>query len=154
VKPLALVLDGALISVDAPAFPPTERGLLYGDGLFETFAASAGRALDADRHFARLRRSCAALGFPEPVAWDDALALCLEAAGKDARALRVTWTRGQASARNYAPTAADGPPRLLVAAYPAPPDRTSGVRAALVRGSRRANWRATRRSPRCTGWWR
>ena len=153
-KPLALVLDGALISVDAPAFPPTERGLLYGDGLFETFAASAGRALDADRHFARLRRSCAALGFPEPVAWDDALALCLEAAGKDARALRVTWTRGQASARNYAPTAADGPPRLLVAAYPAPPDRTSGVRAALVRGSRRANWRATRRSPRCTGWWR
>ena len=133
-SPLAVVLDGEIIPADKPAFMPTERGLLYGDGLFETFAALAGRPLDADRHFARLRRSCDALGFPEPPAWDGALALCLDAAGPDARALRITWTRGPASARSYLPTSADGPPRMLVAAYPAPPDRTAGVRATLVRG--------------------
>lgn len=132
--PLAVVLDGKLIPFDQPAFMPTERGLLYGDGLFETFAASNGRPVDAVRHFARLRRSCDELGFPEPPAWDGALALCLDAAGPDARALRVTWTRGPASARSYLPTSEDGPPRMLVAAYGAPLDRSAGVRAVLVRG--------------------
>jgi len=132
--PLAVVLDGKIIPFDQPAFLPTERGLLYGDGLFETFAALNARPLDADRHFARLRRSCEELGFPQPPAWDGALALCLDAAGADARALRVTWTRGAASARSYLPTSEDGPPRMLVAAYGAPPDRSAGVRAVLVRG--------------------
>jgi len=132
--PLAVVLDGALIPPDRPAFLPTERGLLYGDGLFETFAALNARPLDADRHFARLKRSCEELGFPEPPRWDGALALCLDAAGADARALRVTWTRGPASARSYLPASQDGPPRMLVAAYGAPPDRSAGVRVALVRG--------------------
>ena len=132
--PLAVVLDGEIIPFDRPAFMPTERGLLYGDGLFETFAASNGRPVDGDRHFARLQRSCDALGFPEPPAWGGALALCLDAAGPDARALRVTWTRGPASARSYLPTSEDGPPRMLVAAYGAPLDRSAGVRAELVRG--------------------
>jgi branched-chain amino acid aminotransferase len=132
--PLAVVLDGEIIPFDQPAFMPTERGLLYGDGLFETFAALNSRPLDAERHFARLKRSCEELGFPEPPRWDGALALCLDAAGPDARALRVTWTRGPASARSYLPTSADGPPCMLVAAYGPPPDRSAGVRAALVRG--------------------
>jgi len=132
--PLAVVLDGKIVPSDAPAFPPTERGLLYGDGLFETFAVRDSRPLDADRHFARLRASCGSLGFPEPRSWDGALALCLDAAGPTARALRVTWTRGAASARSYLPTSLDGPPRMLVAAYGAPPDRSAGVHAALVRG--------------------
>jgi branched-chain amino acid aminotransferase len=132
--PLAVVLDGKIIPPDQPAFLPTERGLLYGDGLFETFAALNGRALDADRHFARLKHSCEELGFPPPPKWDGALALCLDAAGPDARALRVTWTRGPAAARSYLPTSEDGPPRMLVAAYGAPLDRSAGVRVALVRG--------------------
>jgi branched-subunit amino acid aminotransferase/4-amino-4-deoxychorismate lyase len=131
--PLAVVLDGRPVPSDQPAFTPTERGLLYGDGLFETFAVRDGVPVDADRHFARLRESCRALGFPEPHSWDGALALCLDAAGPGSRALRVTWTRGAASARSYLPTSLDGPPRMLVAAYGAPADRAAGVRAALVR---------------------
>ena len=132
-KPLALVLDGAPVPADAPAFSPLERGLLYGDGLFETIAVHAGVALDAAAHRARLEASCRALGFPLPPDWSEPIARCLEASGGRAGVVRVTWTRGAASARGYAPSPEDGPGRLLVAAFEPPPP-VDGVRAASVRG--------------------
>jgi branched-chain amino acid aminotransferase len=136
VKPLALVLDGGLIAPDRAAFLPSERGLLYGDGLFETMAVEQGTAVDAERHAERLIASCRALGLSEPATetWEQSLARCLAAAGPEAGAVRVTWTRGHGTVRGYAPASQDGPPRLLVAAYPAAPVRDDGVRAALLTG--------------------
>ncbi|MEP7027612.1 MAG: aminotransferase class IV [Candidatus Eisenbacteria bacterium] len=137
--PLALALDGRLVPPDGPVFPPLERGLLYGDGLFESFAVFHGHPVDGARHFERLAASCDVLGFPRPdrEAWDRAIALCLGAVGSTARAVRATWTRGFSTARGYAPDADAGPPRLLVAAYAAPDDeaprRRQGVSAAPVR---------------------
>jgi branched-subunit amino acid aminotransferase/4-amino-4-deoxychorismate lyase len=138
--PLALVLDGAAIPADRAAFLPTERGLLYGDGLFETIPLLHGVALDAPRHLARLAASSQALGLPAPppprtiAAW---IGACIAAAGPLAAVLRLTWTRG-AGGRGFAPAAADGPPHLLIAAFAARADAATrherGVRAALVRG--------------------
>lgn len=134
--PLALVLDGAFVRSDRAAFLPVERGLLYGDGLFETLPVEHGVVLEAARHEARLLASCGALGMPPPPpgTWNAGIAQCLSVAGRDAGVVRVTWTRGPAAARSYAPSPGDGPGRLLVAAFPSPPARAEGVRAALVSG--------------------
>jgi branched-chain amino acid aminotransferase len=140
--PLALWLDGALVDPTRPAYAPLERGLTYGDGLFETLAVVDGRALDADDHLARLAASARALGFPEPDprAIQDAIAACLGSAadaagGSAAGALRVTWTRGPGG-RGFAPGEGDGPPRLAVALFAPRPDAATrsanGVRAASV----------------------
>lgn len=132
--PLALVLDGEPIAPDRATFLPLERGLLYGDGLFETMPVERGIALGAARHRERMLASCRALGMPEPPpgAWENGLARCLAGTGAVADVLRVTWTRGPAGARGYAPSESDGPPRLLVAAYQAAPRLVA--RAALITG--------------------
>lgn len=48
------------------AVPAADRGLQYGDGLFETVLIDQGRALAWDQHLERLRRGCRALRLPEP----------------------------------------------------------------------------------------
>lgn len=135
--PLALTLDGRAADPEAPALPPTERGYTYGDGLFETIPAPGGRAFEPARHFARLRASAEALGLPVPPldVLEGALAATLAVAGVDAGVVRVTWSRG-AGGRGFAPGPDSGPPRLVVAAYPAPlrPAAGQGVRAVSVRG--------------------
>jgi 4-amino-4-deoxychorismate lyase len=46
--------------------PADDRGLLYGDGLFETIAVRQGRARFWSAHCARLCRGCQQLGFEPP----------------------------------------------------------------------------------------
>ncbi|MFQ5938682.1 MAG: aminodeoxychorismate lyase [Alphaproteobacteria bacterium] len=46
------------------ALPASDRGLYYGDGLFETVAVHNGRPEFWDRHMARLREGCTRLGLP------------------------------------------------------------------------------------------
>lgn len=50
----------------AQAIPADDRGLAYGDGLFETIAVRDGRCLAWDAHLARLAHGCAVLGFDAP----------------------------------------------------------------------------------------
>jgi 4-amino-4-deoxychorismate lyase len=44
----------------------TDRGLQYGDGLFETFRVHHGRPLFWQRHFQRLQMGCEVLKIPLP----------------------------------------------------------------------------------------
>lgn len=48
----------------AELLPITDRGLAYGDGLFETIAVSAGQPSLLDRHLARLAEGCTRLHMP------------------------------------------------------------------------------------------
>ena len=98
--------------------PADDRGLLLGDGLFETVLFRAGEPVLWDAHLARLRRGCGVLGLPPP---DPALlaneaALALAAAGLlDARAaVRLTWTAGSGGRGLIRPEAPV--PRLIVTA--------------------------------------
>ena len=43
-----------------------DRGLHYGDGLFETFAVHKNKACLWRRHMERLCRGCERLGIPQP----------------------------------------------------------------------------------------
>jgi branched-chain amino acid aminotransferase/4-amino-4-deoxychorismate lyase len=79
-------------------FDLTDRGLLLGDGLFETLLALDGEVQRPLVHLARLGRGCAALGLPEPDA-NEAMDL-MDAALNEAElmsgraAVRLNWSAG------------------------------------------------------------
>lgn len=119
--------------VPADALPLDDRGLHYGDGLFETLRVREGRADLRDRHLGRLRHGCDVLGFPAP----DLAALGREldaaAARLGAGVLKLVLTRGS-SERGYAPPPDARPRRILTAhdAWARPRAwRTEGVRVRL-----------------------
>ncbi len=89
-----------------------DRGLQYGDGLFETIAIRAGQPLLWDRHLARLLRGCSRLGIEPPPAqllYEEAQRLCDDVARA---VLKLTLTRGP-GAGGYAPWDSGPPTRLL-----------------------------------------
>ncbi len=95
-----------------------DRGLHYGDGLFETIPVHAGEARHFDRHLDRLRLGCRRLGIacPEAALLEadrDALS-----AGVDRAVLKLIVTRG-AGGRGYRPPGRSAPTRIF-ARYPWP----------------------------------
>lgn len=60
-------LDGAFVPFAEARVPITDRGFLFGDGVYEVTAVLDGRLVDAAAHLARLARSAAALGIPLPL---------------------------------------------------------------------------------------
>ena len=119
-------------TVDVPV-PGDDRGLLLGDGLFETILADHGELDAFDAHAERMARGCAALGLPATEAERlraAALAILDERGLASARAaVRLTWTAGSGGRGLERP---DTPqPRLLAQAAPAPsptgPARLSSV---------------------------
>lgn len=54
-------VNGAFVPESEASVSIFDRGLLFGDGVYEVAAAINGRLLDADRHLARLERSLAAV---------------------------------------------------------------------------------------------
>jgi 4-amino-4-deoxychorismate lyase len=107
--------DGVPLGVDARL----DRGLEFGDGLFETIAVVDGRPRLLARHLARLAHGCARLGIEPPAA--DALGAELEAAAQTpgTAVLKLIVTRG-AGGTGYAAGPATRPQRWL-AAWPARP---------------------------------
>lgn len=91
-----------------------ERGLHYGDGLFETIACLHGRPRLLDRHLHRLAAGCARLAIT-PIDW---AALAHEvselAAGAHRAIVKVVLTRGPALARGYAVSGHEQPTRITV----------------------------------------
>lgn len=78
-----------------------DRGLMYGDGLFETLRVVGGRAPLWARHAERLHVSAARLGLPAPDT-DAMLAEAMRLAeGRDDAVARITFTAG-AGERGYA----------------------------------------------------
>jgi 4-amino-4-deoxychorismate lyase len=111
-----------------------DRGLLYGDGLFETIAVRRQAPCRWSAHLARLNRGADRLRIPRI----DPMLLRSEAdallAGVDHGVLRLTLTRGQGG-RGYRPPANPTPTRIL-ALYPNPPPHepsTHGVALTLCR---------------------
>jgi 4-amino-4-deoxychorismate lyase len=112
----ALINGAAVIDVDH-ALSLEERGLSYGDGVFETMRLQQGVVRFIDSHFARLRLGCERLGMPPP----DAALLRHEIAAltRDHRdgIVKLIITRG-AGGRGYRSTALM--PTRIALLYPAP----------------------------------
>jgi branched-chain amino acid aminotransferase len=110
-------------------FDLTDRGLLLGDGVFDTSLVVDGCVILRDRHFRRLLDACDVFGFP--VVETDLEALADSAIqGRKTGALRLTVTRG-AGPRGISGTEAMKPSLLASFAeqrvsFPSPP-RLLGV---------------------------
>jgi len=93
-----------IVSVNGRLLPATEacvsifdRGLLYGDGFFETFRSYDGRLFCFNDHLSRLRRSARSIGLrlPRPSAWFRRQIVAVLDANRLSDALiRLTITRG------------------------------------------------------------
>jgi 4-amino-4-deoxychorismate lyase len=124
--------------VPADSVPATDRGLNYGDGLFETMRLYAGEVPLLERHLARLQAGCMRLGLPYP--GDAALAADIaQLAGDtaDHGIIRLVVTRGDGG-RGYAPPPATTGRRIATRHAlppPGPPSLTIGIcRTRLGRG--------------------
>ena len=63
---MMVFLNGRLVPEAEAVVSVLDRGLAYGDGLFETFRVFGGRAFRWDAHLARLREGVQALGYKLP----------------------------------------------------------------------------------------
>ncbi|HTT08298.1 MAG TPA: aminodeoxychorismate lyase [Gammaproteobacteria bacterium] len=100
------------------SLPATDRGLQYGDGLFETVAVIAGRPQHWQAHLKRLEAGCARLGIPFPgsTMLDDEFSRMPQSTGR--WVLKIIVTRGSGG-RGYRPPMPAQPTRVLCR-YPWP----------------------------------
>ena len=123
--------------VSTDSLPTDDRGLHYGDGLFETLLIRGGQPRFLEAHLARLTSGCSRLAIP----FDSESALRAEIAASCARApdlavLKIIVTRGSATRRGYAPDAEV--PRRLVSLYETAPlsgELRNGVDLVFASGS-------------------
>jgi 4-amino-4-deoxychorismate lyase len=85
----------------ADSLPVSDRGLQYGDGLFETMALRAGKIRLLDQHMGRLTISCKRLGIPTGCLQDLSVALDKCIAGAPHGTVKLIVTRGSGQ-RGYA----------------------------------------------------
>ncbi len=131
-------LNDRIIRAEAARIDPTDRGLMLGDGLFETIAVFGGEPRRLGRHFARLRDGARVIGIPVPTD-DEGLARALvetrDANGLEDGLLRLTLTRGPAP-RGLLP-ATDARPTLLITASPRDAASSLPARAVISSATRR-----------------
>jgi 4-amino-4-deoxychorismate lyase len=121
-QPLDILVDG---QPAAGAGWPLDRGLHYGDGLFETMVVRGGHVRFGALHRARLAEGLRRLriAVEEAAIWRDVDRL---AAVRSAVLLKLLVTRGDALARGYAPEGREKA-RCVLLAYPLPPAPPSGT---------------------------
>ena len=95
-----------------------DRGLHYGDGLFETIAVNGGEPRLWERHWRRLSTGCQRLGIAQPdpeILWEETRRVCT---GIDQGVFKIILTRG-AGGRGYRPPQTGQATRIM-ATYPWP----------------------------------
>ncbi|HTX25300.1 MAG TPA: aminodeoxychorismate lyase [Steroidobacteraceae bacterium] len=129
--PIAALLNGQVVRLESsgedaviPALDARrlvlDRGLHFGDGLFETIACVGGAPRFLDDHLERLGRGCdrLKLAAPPPELRGEIERL---ARGAGAALVKVLYTRGPATARGYAPRGDERPTRIVMR-YEWPPE--------------------------------
>lgn len=111
---MAVLIDGA----PGERLPVSDRGLSYGDGLFETLALADGGPCLWERHLERLDAGCCRLGIAAPDPGLLRLETAQAIAGRSDGVLKIILTRGSGG-RGYRPDPAATPRRILQW-FPAP----------------------------------
>jgi D-amino acid aminotransferase len=134
-------LNGRIVDAARATVSVYDRGLLYGDGLFETMRAYKGTAFAIEDHFHRMRTSADILGLPIPnLDWPATIAELLEKNGltRNDAWVRLTITRGPAQPRVLPPDLAK--PTIILMVRPLDPEiaefQKRGVKIALLPFSR------------------
>ena len=90
-------IDGQILDESQALIPVTDRGLLYGDGLFETLHAYGTTVFELTQHLQRLQRGAAQLflnSLPAETILREWLDKTIRAAGFSESNVRLTVTRG------------------------------------------------------------
>jgi 4-amino-4-deoxychorismate lyase len=104
-----------ILGRDGGAVDVSDRGLAYGDGLFETMLVRTGRVQRLALHFDRLRQGCDRLALPLPETSELLSRIEGAAATVDNGNLKLILTRG-VGPRGYAPPAKATPTVILLPA--------------------------------------
>ncbi|HWP67543.1 MAG TPA: aminotransferase class IV [Candidatus Limnocylindria bacterium] len=116
-------LNGRILDARAARVSALDRGLLHGDGLYDTWRTYAGRSFAAAAHLRRMAAAARWLGLPPPstaAAWSARAERLAARNGLRDAAVRLTMTRG-ATGDGVLP-ARDGPPTLLLTVRALPAD--------------------------------
>lgn len=117
---MIIYLNGRFTRRDEAGIDPLERGVLLGEGIFETMRAESGQLLHAERHHARMSHGAHRLG----LAWTmtaptyrDVCQQVLDANGLSEARVRATLL---APAQDGTPASGDigAPPTLMIFAVP------------------------------------
>jgi len=114
-------LNGRLVSLDEAQVSASDRGFLYGDGLFETIRIHAGRPFLWEWHMMRFTDGSEYLGITLPQSTGTLLGTIRELADRNGcpkSVVRITLSRGTGQ-RGYA-VSGDETPTLLITQHPLP----------------------------------
>lgn len=107
---VSVLLNGAA----AGGLSPLDRGLHFGDGVFETIACLHGRPRFLSLHLERLAHGCRTLGFPPPAADQLRAEVARLAGGQERSIVKLIVTRGPATVRGYAVSGREQATRLAI----------------------------------------
>ena len=142
-------LNGAFLAEDQAQVSIFDRGLLFGDGVYEVAAVLQGRLMDADRHLVRLERSLGEIGMTSPITTAQWLELMQALVTQNAISEGLVYlqvTRGVAE-RDFPFPAAVTPTMF---AYARPKRLTDDPNAGGVRVVTVPDWRWARRDIKST----
>ncbi len=91
---MKIYLNGEIIDENKTCIDPTDRGLLFGDGLFETFSVKTRKARRIDRHLSRLKHGCEIIKLAFPRDIEQAIVEIIAANSIINGSVRLTLTRG------------------------------------------------------------
>ena len=142
---LTVYLNGRFIAAGEASVSIRDRGFLYGDGLFETMRAYAGRVFRLDDHLARLEASAEFLRISVPhsrLEFTDVISRLISTNALSDGRVRIALTRG-AGGKGLLFTD-DFEPTVLVEAGPLPsrPERLYAEGMALIVADLRQNARS------------
>jgi D-alanine transaminase len=110
-------LNGTFCDESTASVSIFDRGLLFGDGVYEVATVVRGRLLDADLHLARLERSLAAIRCANPLTtaqWLEMMQALVDANALDEGLVYLQVTRGVAE-RDFAFPASAAPTHFAFA---------------------------------------
>lgn len=130
-------VQGCVVPIEEARVSVLDRGLLYGDGLFETIRARDGDLIRITQHLGRLSRGMQALEIREPPQASEiesAIRSLLDANRLKNARIRLTVTRGLSAGPGRL-TETQGPPLWIVTCddLPASPPAPARVIVATVR---------------------
>lgn len=97
---MIVCINGSLAPQDSPVIYANDRGLLLGDGLFETIKSVNGLLLHFECHYNRLKKSAVILDISLPYSVDELKSYCEQLLTANqlmnqTAAIRITVTRGR-----------------------------------------------------------
>jgi D-alanine transaminase len=116
-------LNGVMTPLSEAKIPVLDRGFIFGDGVYEVIPVYAGRMFRPDEHMARLFRSLAAIGIPNPhdkAGWLAIIRQVIATAPDGDQMVYMQVTRGVAPRKHAFPAETIPTVFIMINPFPAP----------------------------------